>query len=150
MAAGDQVPWGYIAQRIDQATITANSATWTTTTSGALASVTGFVTAGRRYKLGFRLSVASSSVASPSTEASIMIIREDVITTGTQVAAPQIYIPTASSLGFSQSFDTEWIAASTGSKTFVLQGTRISGAGNHSIAAATTRPGIFTLDLVPV
>lgn len=127
----------------------ADSSTWTGTETGALFTVTADLVNGERYELEFFGNFnTSSSAASPGIEFSLVRIREDTAA-GTQIASAHAYMPTTAGAGFPVSMKVRYTAVATGSKTFVVTGQRISGAGNHKLAAASSRRAIFTLDPVP-
>jgi hypothetical protein len=134
-------------KRIFTHVITADSTTWSGTESGALMTVTGPVVSGERYKIEFYGKVQASAVGSPSTEVALMRIREDNAS-GTEVAAGQMYLYSASSVGFTTTVKAEWVASSTATKTFVFTGQRNGGANTHFLRANSVSPCYLSLDLI--
>jgi hypothetical protein len=122
--------------------IIADSATWTGTETGSLASVTLNVTAGVTYGLTLYIAVSSTVTG---TEISFMRIREDTAT-GNQLAAASLPMPTSGTTGFPITVYTEYTAVSTGAKTFVVTGQRVSGTGSHQVRAGTGRNSYFTVE----
>lgn len=143
MASGDKIPWGMIATRLDTATATVDSATFTTTETAALLSVTGFFTAGRRYAVMVQAAFSSSVAADLVT----MRIRDPATS---QLAGPVAYIPTTLGGGFTFVTYAEYTAAATGLATITFTGQRTGGTGNINLRAGTSRPCWMTLDLIPV
>lgn len=147
MAVGDLIPPSFLLRRLATTTITAASATFTTT-EVSLATVTAVVEAGQRYAIvADNLKFSASAVASPSLEATLARIREDTLT-GAEVGANQVGILTASTVGFGLRVYTEWTAPASASKTFHLTAIRQSGANNHVLRGATTAPCFLYVDLI--
>jgi hypothetical protein len=144
VAVGEVIPPEYLATRVATSPLTADSSTYTTTELG-LITATGVLTAGRTYIIRAFGRVATGSVT--GTEISLMRIRADAAVTGQHLQAQQVYMPTNSSLGFPLAMYTEFTAAVTGSKSFVLCGLRNSGSGSHKIAAAADAPAYLFVDL---
>jgi hypothetical protein len=146
MAAGDQIPWSYIAKRVATAPLTANSATWAGSESAALITATPTLVSGLTYKI--TLFVTVNSTAGALTEAAFMRVREDN-STGTQIGAANIAIPSTTGNGYPLMLVTEYTAVANGAKSFVVTGSRISGAtGTQGIVCSTSRPNWLTVDLV--
>lgn len=143
MAAGDQVPWSYIATRVATTTVTADSATFTTTET-SVATVTASLISGLVYRVSCTAPLSSTVAA----DLVLLRIREDT-TAGTQIQAVNICPPTTSTVGFPGTVITEYTAVSTASKTFVLTGVRVTGTGTYQLRAGASRPTIFTIDLIP-
>lgn len=143
MSSGDPIPWSYIAQRIAAVNLTATSGTWSTGET-TVASVTGFLTTGQRYKIRF-LGFASSTVAA---DLAFMRIREDTLT-GNQLQGVTTYIATTTGNGFQFAAEVEFVAIATANKTFVATGSRASGTGTGQSPFGPSRQGYLTLDLVP-
>lgn len=140
----------FVPQLIDVDEVTADSATWAGTESGALYTVTADLVSGERYMLKLFTNVStSSSAASPGIEFSTMRFREDNAT-GTQFVLDNAYMPTTNGNGFPVNMTGFYTAVATGSKTFVVTGQRSSGAGNHQIRASGSRKTYFELWYAPV
>jgi hypothetical protein len=146
-SAGDITNASDVTTRIATATLNANSGTWTTTESAALLTVTGSLVNGQRYSLTLFTNIATSSAAAPSVEVSLMRIREDTAS-GTQNTGVDFWIASTTGAGFGLMAYSEYTAVATGTKSFVLTGQRIAGAGSHSIAAGTSRQTFLNIDLV--
>lgn len=144
MAAGDPVPWSYIATRVATVPLTTNSATWTTTETGALITASPTLVAGSTYKITLVAKV-SSTVTS---DVSFMRIREDSAT-GSQLDGCCVFIGSPTSNGYPLTMYTEYTAAGSGVKNFVVTGQRIGGTGTHQISCSVNRPVWFTVDLIP-
>lgn len=144
MAVGDVIPPEYLSTRIATGSITADSATYTTTESGALISATGFLTAGQTYIIQAFFRVSSDTTG---TEVSLMRIRADGPPAGAHLSAGSVFIPTNIGTGFSIAMYTEYTAGASGSKTFTVSGLRNAGAGNHRVRAATDTPAYLIVDL---
>lgn len=138
---------GKIQNHLDEDEQIADSATWTTTETAALYTVTANLTSGESYWLELFTNV-SSSVS--GTELSLMRFREDSGTAagGTQFASALAYIPTSSGNGYPLWIKAKYTAVATGSKTLVVTGQRISGTGNHQTRSGASRKTIFTLDRI--
>lgn len=148
MAAGDPIPWSYIATRVATGTLTSDSGTWAGTETGSLLSVSPALVNGLKYGITLFTHISAAAVASPSAESSIIRIREDNAT-GNQLHGAQIYLGTASANGFALMAYTEFTAVATAAKTFVVTGQRGGGANNHQIRAGGTRPTFLTVELIP-
>lgn len=143
MAAGDVVNWPDVAVRVASASLTANSATWTTTETGALITVTASLVSGWTYKIYASMFVQSTVAG----DLGFMRIREDT-SAGTQDVAGNVYIATTSGSGFPLTLYTEYTAAATASKTWVVTGSRGAGTGTQNISAGGSRPAWLTVDRV--
>jgi hypothetical protein len=132
--------------RVDETIISANSsATSGTTESGSLASITVAVESGKTYKIGMNIAVAST------VGGDIFACRLRDGVGGTQVCGPQVYCATAATLGYPLSWEFDYSAVSTGSKTFHLQLQRTVGSGAGSVAANTGRESRLYVDkVIPV
>jgi hypothetical protein len=146
MAAGDQIPWSYIARRVATVSLTSDSTTWAGSESAALITASPTLVSGFTYRITLQTTVVGS--AGGLAEAAFMRIREDN-STGTQIGGANIAIPNTNGSGYPLHLATEYTAVSTGSKSFVVTGSRISGAtGTQNIAAGSARPTWFTVDLI--
>lgn len=144
MAAGDQIPWSYIAKRVGEAELTADSTTWNATESGTLMSASPTLVSGFKYKV-FVFVVVSTDVAADTAG---MRLREDTAS-GTQMQLAPIYLPTTSANGFALAAYAEYTAVANGAKTFVLTGQRTTGTGTaHRIRASSSRKAYMHVDLV--
>ena len=143
MAAGDPIPWSYIATRVATAPITADSSTFTTT-QVTLITATPTLDIGRTYGIWvyFRM---SSSVAA---DVAICRIREDS-TTGTELSQGQFYIATNSASGFGFSIYGEYTAVASAVKTLVFTAVRAAGSGNLTLKGAAVAPSKMTVTLIP-
>jgi hypothetical protein len=142
LASGDPVPWSYIAQRIATVTIAANSALFTTEI--VVATITGFLTAGQRYRICF-YGYMNSTVALDQGSSRL---REDSIT-GTQFVQQNIDLRQAGTTGYQANLYGEYVAVATANKTFVVTAVRVSGTGNLQMPAGASRMSYLTLDLIP-
>jgi hypothetical protein len=146
MAAGDPIPWSYIAKRVATVSLTANSTTWTSSESAALMTASPTLVSGLTYRITLFTTVVSTAGA--LAEAAFMRIREDNAT-GTQIGGGNISIPNTNGSGYPLCLVTEYTAVASGAKSFVVTGSRISGAtGTQNIAAGSARPSWFTVDLI--
>lgn len=152
--AGSRVYASDVNTRVGTASLTADSTATSSTTaveSGSLLSVTATLVDGRDYDIWLRtaVGVGSGTPATPSAEMSFVRIREDT-STGTQLAQGQIYIATASVVGFALTVYAHYTAVASGSKTFVVTCARVSGAGGvtNQLKAAASRPTWLTVDLI--
>jgi uncharacterized protein (DUF3084 family) len=119
--------------------VVADSSTFTTTESGALASVTVPLISGRTYRVRFTGGWNSTVLADTIT----VRLREDTAS-GTQVDSDTINTPLVSSLrGGKVSVEGRYTATATANKTFVVTGQREAGTGNCRLAASTLRPAIL-------
>lgn len=143
MAAGDEIPWSYIATRVASTSLVADSATWTSSESAALMTVTASLTSGLTYKVWAKMYVSTTVAA----DLAFMRLREDT-SAGTQDDGANIYLATTSGSGFEATLYTEYTAPSTASKTWVVTGSRGAGTGTQKIAASTARPAYLTVDLI--
>lgn len=150
MASGDVTSYSDVAVRAATASVTADSATWSASESGALLTATGTVTAGQTYKIFFSGNVSTNATAaSPGIEISIMRIREDTAT-GNQLDGKIFYVPTVAGNGYGGHLYAEWTASATGSKSFVVTGNRVTGSGtnSHQLRAGSNHPCILTVDRI--
>jgi hypothetical protein len=143
MAAGDKVPWSYIATRVATTTITADSSTWTTTET-SISTVVASLTSGLLYRVQCCIPLSSGSAG----ELMNLRIREDTVA-GTQLQGINVYASTTSAVGFQGYVVAEYTAVATGSKTFVLTGSRVTSLGTCQARAGASRPAYFTVDLIP-
>lgn len=141
MAAGDNIVYSDVAQRITGTPLTSNSATWTSAESAALITVTASLVSGWTYKVYATMKVLSSVAA----DVAFMRLREDTAA-GTQDDAANVTISTTSGSGFPVTLYAEYTAAATGSKTWVVTGSRASGTGTQGISAGGSRPCYLTVD----
>jgi hypothetical protein len=143
VGAGDRIPWSYIATRVGTSTLTSNSATWTSSESAALITVTASLVSGLTYKVTATLKVNSSAAA----DVAFMRLREDTAS-GTQDDGVNVYMGTNNGNGFAAILYTEYTAAATGSKSWVVTGSRASGSGTQGIVCSVNRPCFLTVDLI--
>jgi hypothetical protein len=143
MAAGDPINYSDVATRIATTPIVANSATWTTSESGALYTVTASLVNGWNYKITAMLFVSSTVAA----DAGFMRLREDNAT-GTQDVGANVSMPTTSGNGWQVFLDADYSATATGSKIWVITGSRLSGSGTQGCVHSTSRPGYLRVDRV--
>lgn len=144
MAAGDIVPWSYIATRVDTTEITANSSTYGATET-TLYTITPSLTNGLTYRVGVLLKVAVDVAA----DVSFVRIREDTLT-GNQLDGTNVYCGTTNTSGFLVIATSEYTATATGAKTFVITGQRVTGTGTaHGVKASANRKSYITVDLIP-
>lgn len=71
-------------------------------------------------------------------------LREDNLA-GTRMCDGRVTMSTANKT-FERRIRAVYVAVATGSKTFVVTGTRDSGSGNITRAAASTDPALFTVE----
>lgn len=146
MATGDPITFPDVAVRVGTATLTTNSATWTTVESGALITVTANLVNGFNYRILLTTTVVSTVGA--LTEAAFMRIREDNAT-GTQDTGANVSIPNTNGFGYPAVLIAEYTAIATGAKTWVATGSRITGAtGTQGIVCSTSRPTLLTVDRI--
>lgn len=143
MAAGDRIPWSYIATRVATSPVTANSSTFTTTETSPLVSVTFAQTSGLTYKINVWVPIQSTAAG----DVCFCRIREDN-NTGNQLDGANLYIGSTSANGYPSIMYAEYTAGSTGSKTIVFTGARTGGSGTLNLSASTSRPAWMTVDLI--
>lgn len=143
MAAGDDVNFPDIATRVGTASLTTNSATWTTAESAALITVTASLVNGWTYKVMATMKVNSTVAA----DVAFMRLREDTAG-GSQDDAANIYMGTTNSNGFPVVLYTEYTASATATKSFVITGSRASGTGTQGIVCSVNRPCWLTIDRI--
>lgn len=141
MATGDPINYSDVATRVASAPLTADSATWTSSESGALITVTASLVSGWTYKIYATMKVQSTVAA----DVAFMHLRQDSAT-GSQDDGANVNIPTSGGNGFPVWLYTEYTASATGSKIWVVTGSRASGTGTQKIAAGTSRPAFLTVD----
>lgn len=108
-----------------------------TTTEAVIDSVTAALVAGRKYRVVWTPGVLSSTAA----DTAFVRLREDSLT-GTQMNILRVSLPATGGAGsrFPATIEAPYVAAATGSKTFVGTLVRASGAGNITVQAASTYP----------
>lgn len=144
MAAGDIVPWSYIATRVSTTEITANSSTYGATET-TLYTITPSLVSGLTYRIIFIAKIAVDVAG----DVSFARIREDSLT-GNQLDGANVYGGTTNTSGFTVYAISEYTAAATGTKTFVVTGQRVSGTGTaHGVKASANRKSYITVDLIP-
>lgn len=148
MAAGDKIPWSYIATRVATGTITSDSSTWNGTESGSLVTVSPTLVSGLTYAVRVFAHVSTSSIGSPNVELSVIRVRIGSAS-GTQILGSTVYLGSTNGNGYSMAAYGEYTADADGAEDFVLTGQRVTGAGNHQIRAGTTRPTYLLVDLLP-
>lgn len=139
---------GIVIARVAKVKVTSDSGTWTT---GEVQYTTINATLEQGYTYGVSVVAAMSAaaVASPSGEAAICRIREDNVS-GTQLAGPQVYLPTASTVGFFAQAYAEYVPGANGNKVFSITGARNGGTNTQQFRAGTTRPTLVYIDLIAV
>ena len=119
--------------------ITSNTATWTSSESGALVSVTFNLVSGITYAISSFLAVNGGAG-----DVDFMRIREDT-SSGNQIQGQNLFIGSVAGSGYPSIMYVEYTAVSTASKTFVLTGNRLVGSTAHQGQVATNRPGYLTI-----
>lgn len=129
-----------ILQQIGETTV--DSANFTTPEVGVLTGVASVV-AGRTYRIRFEGRWASSAASNIITR-----IRQDTAA-GDEVSVGQVEVPTASSLGFGpRIMGGEFVAPSTGDKTFVATAVRNGAGGDCRLEATNAAPARMYAELV--
>lgn len=132
-------------ERVAAASLTADSAVWTTVESGSLLSVVAPLISGWKYAV--KMFTAVSTTVGGGTEYAVMRVRQDTAA-GTQVMGPQVTLASSSTVGFAVYGYAEFTAVSTANKTFVLTGERNGGTGNHQVRAGAVRPTWLIVDRI--
>lgn len=143
MPSGDPLSNADVAVRVATTPLTTNSATWTTTESGALITASALLTNGWTYAVTAILFVNSTAAA----DVGFMRIHEDTAT-GTQDVGENVYMATTSANGWPVTLYAEYTASATATKTFVVTGSRTAGTGTMGIVATTTRPCFLKIDRI--
>ena len=139
-----------VVQWVDGVTYTADSATWTTTESAALMSITVPVVTGRTYRIDLTCHVSTTvqtfAITSANLEQAIVRIREDTAA-GTQLIGDQLPLGQVTSLGFKLTTHAWYTAVTTGNKTFCVTGQKpaAQSGGNQQFRAGATRPGMLSV-----
>jgi hypothetical protein len=143
MAAGDPIPWSYIATRVSTTEITANSATYGATET-TLYTISPTLVSG----LVYRVCVMAKIAVDVAADVSFLRIREDTLT-GNQIDGANLYGGTTNTSGYPVLACSEYTATSTGAKTFVITGQRVTGTGTaHGVKASSNRKSYITVDLI--
>jgi hypothetical protein len=142
--AGASVVAGQVpGERIATQTDTADTSTFTTTET-TVSTVTADLVNGRTYRVRF-VGRFQSDVAGDSVNARL---REDS-SAGTQMQGTRVYSATATAgFGFTISFEAEYTAVATASKTFVATGERSVGSGNVMCEGSATAPRYLYVDYI--
>jgi hypothetical protein len=150
VAAGDPISAADANVSAGIAQLTADSATWTTTESASLLSVSANLVNTKQYWIMLITHVSTSTVisaAAPTVEFSAMRVRE-TSASGTQLMAIQNTILNNSATGFMHFGFCKYTATTTGAVQFHVTGQRIVGAGNHQIRAGGSRPTVLRVDKI--
>lgn len=142
-SAGQQLVAGRIpGERIATTRTTADSATFTTTTTAVMTVVAPLVT-GRTYWVRavyrWQSTVAGDNVTGA--------IREDSVT-GTIIQTNVSNVQLTGSLISMQVMETQFTAVSTGNKTFILAGVRFTGSGTINLDASSPSPSFLYVDYI--
>lgn len=139
-SAGQQLIAGRIPGELIGETIAVADSSTFTGTEATVISLTVSLVAGRTYRL-----VASGIVGSDTATDDVRVrIREDN-TTGTELQTRRTDdVGTANPPANQFYMQGRFTAVATASKTFVLTGIRVSGAGNCLLRAASTRPAFLS------
>jgi hypothetical protein len=140
MASGDVTSYSDVAVRAATGSATADSATFTTTET-VLLTATGTVVSGQTYKV----SVAANISSTVALDALICRIREDTVT-GNQIDGKILGAVTNGISGYPSLLYAEWVASSTGSKTFVMTAARSTGSGTYQLRATSQRVSFLIVD----
>lgn len=125
--------------------VTANSATFTTVET-SLATVTVALVAGRRYNVWANPRFGSTVAA----DTMLIRLREDTVT-GTEMAAGRLAcVDTDAAAWGPLLIVADYVAPSSGSKTFVLCAVRRTGTGSVSLRASATSPTIIAVEACTV
>lgn len=139
-----------VVQWVDGVSYTADSATWTTTESAALMSITVPVVTGRTYRIDLTCHVSTTvqtfPITSANLEQALIRVREDTAT-GTQVLGDQLPLGQVTSLGFKLTTHAWYTAVATGNKTFCVTGQKqaAQSGGNQQLRAGSTRRGLLSV-----
>lgn len=128
-------------ERIQTSTITADTATITTTET-EVGTITAALVSGRKYRVvmdfGFTVSVA--------TDHHFARIREDN-SAGTQIQGRRLTGATTAQTYYGR-LETEYTAVSTGNKTFSATFVRTAGTGNIKLSANANSPTLIYVDYI--
>ena len=138
IAEAGRVPNERIATTVE----TSDSSTFTTSET-TIASVTASLVSGRTYRIRFYGSIVST-VADGQVQCRL---REDN-TSGTQMQGVNVFPANTSSSGHPLPIEAEFTAVSTGNKTFVATGQRVSGTGTINMNGAATNPAYMYCDYI--
>jgi hypothetical protein len=144
-SAGESVIAGKMpGERIATQVDTADSSGFGTTET-VVSTVTAALVTGRTYRVSFR-SAFQSDVSADTINTRL---REDNVT-GTQLQARRCYSHTSSAgFGFPGDLEAEYVAVSTGNKTFVATGVRSTGTGTAIVAeGSATTPRYLYVDYI--
>lgn len=106
-----------------------------TTTETTVMSVSAPLVAGRTYRV-----TACARYASDTSGDNIQARMREDNSSGAQIGFDIVYDVPAAATGDKIYIESEFLAAATDSKTFVLTGQRQSGTGNCRLEAASNRP----------
>lgn len=140
--AGQAVQAGRVPDQLARTTATAD-VTFTTTETVCM-TVTAYLIAGRTYRVRF-----AGAWNSTATDRIITAIREDSVS-GAGLVRRQVHmrISVTAAEGRPDAMETEFVAESSGDKTFVVSAFRNAGAGTCNLEAASTRPCFLAVDYV--
>jgi hypothetical protein len=144
-SAGFQLVAGRIPGERLATTIRTSDSSGFTTTETVIDSVTAALVSGRTYRV--RWVVAWASTVSADTVFSRL--REDNLT-GTQLQLLRCALTTAAGAGtrWVGAVEAEYTAVSSGNKTFVGTGVRVTGTGTITAHAASTYPIYLYVDYI--
>jgi hypothetical protein len=144
VAAGDIVPWSYIATRVAISTIVADTTTYGGTET-SLATIAATLINGLTYGVYFNGRVSADVAA----DLSGLRLREDTVI-GNQLNFTNVYVGATTGNGFTTVAYGEYTAGATASKTFVLTGQRTGGSGTaHRVRASANAPAFLMITLIP-
>jgi hypothetical protein len=127
--------------RIATTEVVSDSSTFTTTET-QVASVTAALVSGRNY----RVRLVARFGTSAANDIVVVRVREDNLS-GTTLQFELRPLPSTSSSGNTVGvLEGEYVAASTGDKTFVASGQRTSGSGNIRLDAEAGAPAYLYVD----
>lgn len=139
--SGFQIVAGRIpGERIATATETTDSSTFTAET--VIGTITAALVSGRTYRVRCNMTLGSSVV----NDTVLVRLREDNIS-GTLIFANIGEIYTTGNIPCVIPVEVEYTAVSTGNKTFVVSGARLTGTGNIR-REASAWPQLFYVDYI--
>jgi hypothetical protein len=142
-SAGQRLVAGRIpGERIATTIVPTDSSTFTAET--IVASVTAPLVSGRTYRVRFHGQFQSSV----SGDRVFVRMRQNDISGSTINVTLLIITASASSPGWATTLEAEFVATSTGNKTFVVTGLRASGTGNINLEASGSWPTFLYVDYI--
>ncbi len=142
MAAGDPIPWSYIATRVAETELTSDSSIWDDSPELSVGTVSATLVSGERYIIWAQGRVSGGTAGGTAG----IRIREDSGISGTQLQFANVYIGSTTGNGFSFYLYADYTAAATASKTFSLTGQSTGGVHNQQIRAAANAPTFLVID----